>query len=117
MAAFRAGTLVIADWRDALPKEPNKRRPAIVVGSDELFDDAYPTVLLVPLTQDAQLAIPSLTVVIEPNAENGLAKRSFALAHFVAATSATRVRATPSRIALDELLEIRRKIALSIGLE
>ena len=117
MAAFRAGELVVADWRDALPKEPNKRRPAIVVGHDELFDEAYPTVILVPLTQDAKLAIPSLTVVIEPNAENGLAKRSFALAHFVAATSARRVRATSSRIAPEQLLEIRRKIALSIGFE
>ena len=28
---FAAGDIVLADWRDALPKEPNKRRPAIVV--------------------------------------------------------------------------------------
>jgi mRNA interferase MazF len=117
LAAFRAGELVVADWRDALPKEPNKRRPAIVVGNDELFDDAYPTMILAPLTQDARLAISGLTVVIEPNAENGLAKRSFALAHFVAATSATRVRATSSRITPEQLLEIRQKIAMSIGLE
>jgi hypothetical protein len=26
-----AGQIVLVDWRDALPKEPNKRRPAVVV--------------------------------------------------------------------------------------
>jgi mRNA interferase MazF len=29
MALFTTGDIVLADWRgDALPKEPNKRRPA-----------------------------------------------------------------------------------------
>jgi predicted transposase YdaD len=26
-----AGQIVLVEWRDALPKEPNKRRPAVVV--------------------------------------------------------------------------------------
>ena len=26
-----AGQIVLVDWREALPKEPNKRRPAVVV--------------------------------------------------------------------------------------
>ena len=35
---LRAGQIVLADWRgDALPKEPNKRRPAVVVEDDGLF--------------------------------------------------------------------------------
>ena len=59
MAAFAAGQIVIADWRDALPKEPNKLRPAIVVEDDRLFDPSYPNVILVPLTEDLRLAIPS----------------------------------------------------------
>jgi mRNA interferase MazF len=35
---LHAGQIVLADWRgDALPKEPNKRRPAVVVEDDALF--------------------------------------------------------------------------------
>ena len=57
--ALRAGQIVLADWRgDALPKEPNKRRPSVVVEDDGLFAPAYPNAILVPLTEDAALAIP-----------------------------------------------------------
>jgi mRNA-degrading endonuclease toxin of MazEF toxin-antitoxin module len=41
-----AGQIVLVDWRDALPKEPNKRRPAVVVEDRGLFDDAYPNLIL-----------------------------------------------------------------------
>jgi hypothetical protein len=52
---------VVADWRgDALAKEPNKPRPAVVVEEDGLFAPAYPNAILVPLTEDAALAIPDL---------------------------------------------------------
>ncbi len=54
---FRAGQIVIADWRDALPKEPNKLRPAVVVEKELLFAPNYPNVILVPLTDDDRLAI------------------------------------------------------------
>lgn len=108
---------MIADWRDALPREPNKLRPAVVVGNEKLFGDAYANVILVPLTQDAGLVIPSLSVTIDPDPDNGCPTRCYALANFVAATSTRRVRATMSRIAPGQLLEIRRKIALSVGLE
>ena len=117
MAPFFAGQLVIVDWRDGLPKEPNRIRPAVVVEDVDLFGPGYPNVLLVPFTRDAAFAMPDLSVAIEPTPENGLAERSFAVAHSVAATSKARVRATPSRITSDQLLEIRRKIALSLGLE
>ena len=39
------------------PPEPNKLRPAVVVQDCELFDPAYPTVLVVPMTGDLALAI------------------------------------------------------------
>jgi hypothetical protein len=53
---LRAGQVVLADWRgDALPKEPNKRRPAVVVEDDGLFAPGYPNAILVPLTDDAAL--------------------------------------------------------------
>ena len=117
LAEFSGGQIVIADWRDAQPKDPNKLRPAVVVEDEALFDTAYPNVILVPLTEDQRLAIPDLSVAIDPTPQNGCTKRCYALSHCVATTSAARVRPTASRIADAELLAIRRQIALAIGLE
>lgn len=117
MAAFTAGDIVIADWRgDTLPREPNKRRPAVVIEDAGLFAPDYPNVILVPLTEDAGLAITGLAEPIEPSAENGCTKRCFALAPFVACTSAARVRPTASRITAEQLAHIRRQVAEAIGL-
>jgi len=79
LAGFSGGQIVIADWRDALPKEPNKLRPAVVVEDEDLFDPAYPNVILVPLTEDQRLAIPDLSVVIDPTPQNGCSERCYAL--------------------------------------
>jgi mRNA-degrading endonuclease toxin of MazEF toxin-antitoxin module len=117
LAGFSGGQIVVVDWRDALPKEPNKLRPAVVVEDETLFDPAYPNVILVPLTEDQRLAIPDLSVVIDPTPQNGCTKRCYALSHCVASTSARRVRQTTSRIAEGELMVIRLQIALAIGLE
>jgi mRNA interferase MazF len=117
LAGFSGGQIVVADWRDGLPKEPNKLRPAVVVEDETLFDPAYPNVILVPLTDDQRLAIPDLSVAIDPTPQNGCTKRCYALSHCVATTSAKRVRQTTSKIAEDELMSIRRQIALAIGLE
>jgi mRNA interferase MazF len=114
---LRAGQIVLADWRgDALPKEPNKRRPAVVVEDDGLFAPSYPNAILVPLTEDAALAIPDLSVAIVPTVENGCSKACWAVSHLVATTAKARLRATPSRIAPEQLAAIRRQIALAIGI-
>ena len=89
----------------------------MVVEDETLFDPAYPNVILVPLTEDRRLAIPDLSVAIDPTSENGCTKRCYALSHCVATTSAKRVRPTLSRISADELSAIRRQIALAIGFE
>ena len=116
MAGFVAGQIVIADWRDALPKEPNRRRPAIVVEDNDLFAAAYPNVILVPLTSDAQLAIAELSVVIAPTPENGCAENCHALSHCVTTTSVSRITPTASQITPEQLARIRRQIGISIGL-
>jgi hypothetical protein len=75
---LKAGQIVTVDWRkdsedpaqDPQPPEPNKLRPAVVVKDTELFDPAYPTVLVVPMTGDPGLAIPDLTVVLQPSPSN-----------------------------------------------
>lgn len=115
---LRAGQIVLADWRgDALPKEPNKRRRAVVVEDDGLFAPSYPNAILVPLTEDAGLAIPDLSVAIAPTAGNGCSKPCWAVSHLVATTSKARLSATPSRITLEQLIAIRRQIALAVGIE
>ncbi|ACI99704.1 type II toxin-antitoxin system PemK/MazF family toxin [Rhodospirillum centenum] len=111
------GQIVLVDWRDALPKEPNRRRPAIVVEDADLFDPAYPNVILVPLTDDPGLAIPDLCVDIQPSAENGCSKPCFALAHHVTTTSKHRITVTGSHVSASQLSQIRHRIALAIGLD
>jgi mRNA-degrading endonuclease toxin of MazEF toxin-antitoxin module len=111
-----AGQIVLVNWRDALPKEPSKKRPAIVVEDSDLFDPSYPNLILVPVAEDPHLAIADLSVELPPTAENGCTKLSYALAHHVTTTSKQRVTLTPSRITDGQLTEIRRLIGLAIGL-
>ena len=116
MARFKAGAIVIVDWRGRpLPKEPSRLRPAVVVEDDELFDPGYPNILVVPLTTDQLLAIPGLAVTIDPAPDNGCKQRCFALAPSVTSVSVSRVRATASRIQADQLEELRKRIAEAIG--
>lgn len=117
MAGFAPGQIVIVDWRDALPKEPNKRRPAIVVEAGDLFGPSYPNVILVPISEDRESAPEGLSVVIDPTPENGCTKPCYALSAYPATTSKQRVRPTQSRITPEQLKLIRRQVALAIGLE
>ena len=117
MARFEAGAIVIVDWHGgARPKEPGRLRPAIVVEDDELFDPAYPNVVVVPQTNGDRLAIPGLSVTIDPAPDNGCVQRCFALAASVTSVSVSRVRGTESRVRPEQLLDIRRRIADVIGL-
>jgi mRNA-degrading endonuclease toxin of MazEF toxin-antitoxin module len=115
-ALFSPGCIVLADWRgDALPREPNKLRPAIIVEDSGLFDETYQNLIVVPLTSDQAFAIKSLSVEIAPSSENGCPATCWAAAYLVAATSKARITPTPSRITEAQLVSIRAKIALSIG--
>ena len=82
-----------------------------------LFAPTYPNVILVPLTEDAALAIPDLSVAVAPTAENGCSKPCWAVSHLVATTSKARLRAMQSHITPDQLTAIRRQIALVVGVE
>ncbi|TAM74054.1 type II toxin-antitoxin system PemK/MazF family toxin [bacterium] len=117
MSKFRAGQIVVVDWRDGKKLEANKTRPAVVVEDDELFDDSWPAVLLAPLTDEGPHVIRALSVPLDPSTENGCTKRCYVAAHLVTATAVSRVRATPSRVTEAELRSIREKIAQTIGLD
>jgi mRNA interferase MazF len=117
VARFKAGDIVIVDWRGgARPREPKKSRPAIVVEDDELFHPDYPNIIVVPLTSDARLVIPGLAVTIDPTPDNGCERQSFALTASVTSVSVSRVRATGSYIRAEQLADIRHEIAEAIGI-
>jgi hypothetical protein len=82
----------------------------------ELFDPAYPTVLVVPMTGDLALAIADLTVVLQPNASNGCKKVSYLLPQNLTCVAKTRIiAATESRISFSELQQLRQLVVLAIG--
>jgi mRNA-degrading endonuclease toxin of MazEF toxin-antitoxin module len=119
-----AGQIVTVDWRrdpldpaqDPHPPEPNKLRPAVVVQDTGLFDPSFPTVLVVPMTGDPELAIPDLTVVLEPSASNDCKKRSYLLPQQLTCVAKTRIRtATDSQISPAELQQLRQLVVLAIG--
>ncbi len=121
---LKAGQIVTVDWRkdpehpaqDPQPPEPNKLRPAVVVQDTELFDPAYPTVLVVPMTGDHALAIPDLTVVLQPSPSNGCKKVSYLLPQNLTCVAKTRITAaTKSQITPVELQHLRQLVVLTIG--
>ncbi|MGH7911468.1 MAG: type II toxin-antitoxin system PemK/MazF family toxin [Candidatus Dormibacteraceae bacterium] len=117
MSRPEAGSIVLVDWRGgALPREPTKRRPAVVVEDDGLFPEGYPNTLVVPLTRDSGLAYPSFAERIDPTPENAAERTCWALAHHVASVSLQRVTPTRSRVTPKQLGSIRRRIALALGL-
>jgi mRNA interferase MazF len=88
----------------------------VVVEDNGLFAPGYPNTILVPLTEDAGLAIADLSVAIASTAENGCVKPCWAISHLVATTSKARLQATQSRVTSEQLAAIRRQIALAIGI-
>ncbi|QNI65352.1 type II toxin-antitoxin system PemK/MazF family toxin [Synechococcus sp. A15-44] len=121
---LKAGQIVAVDWRkepadpaqDPQPPEPNKLRPAVVVQDTDLFDPAYPTVLVVPMTGDSALAIPDLTVVLQPCRTNGCKKLSYLLPQHLTCVAKTRITAvTQSEITPAELQQLRQLVVLTIG--
>ena len=121
---LKAGQIVAVDWRkepadpaqNPQPPEPNKLRPAVVVQDTELFDPAYPTVLVVPMTGDSALAIPDLTVVLQPCRTNGCKKLSYLLPQHLTCVAKTRITSvTQSEITSAELQQLRQLVVLTIG--
>jgi len=116
MSRHRAGSIVVVDWRGgALPQEPSRLRPAVVVEDHELFPVQYPNTLVVPLTRDEGLAHASFAERVEPTVDNGVQTVCWALAHHVTSVSLRRVDPTPTRITAEQLASIRRRITMAVG--
>jgi mRNA interferase MazF len=116
-----AGQIVTIDWRrdpldpaqDPHPPAPNKLRPAVVVQDTGLFDPSFPTVLVVPMTGDPGLAIPDLTVVLQPSASNGCQKRSHLLPQHLTCVAKTRICGANLQITPSEPQHLRQLVVLT----
>jgi mRNA-degrading endonuclease toxin of MazEF toxin-antitoxin module len=108
-----AGEIVVVDWRDALPRtgEPNKLRPAVIVGATRLYGSGLPFKVVVPLTSEPALAIVGASLRIEPRSANGCTEICYALSWNVQTVPRARLTATSSKITDDQLAEIRRQVA------
>jgi mRNA-degrading endonuclease toxin of MazEF toxin-antitoxin module len=111
-----AGEVVIVDWRgDRRPDEPGWVRPAIVVEASALFPEAYPNLLVVPLTRDERLVPPLFAERLDPDQATGVTEVCWALAHHVTSVSLTRVKATGRRVSDEQLVSIRDRVAAAVG--
>ena len=86
-----------------------------MVEDEGLFPEAYPNLLVVPLTRDEGLAFPSFSEQIDPTPENGMSETCWALAHHVTSVSMKRITGTASRVASDQMARIRGCITLAVG--
>jgi len=113
----KPGDIVVVDWRDSLAKsgEPNRRRPGILIGSPPYFGTGLPFEIVVPLTSEAELAIPGASLPIVPSRGNGCTKLSYALSWNVQAVPHARLTETRSRVTPDEVEIIRRQVAHCVG--
>jgi len=112
-----AGQILWIDFRkDALPKEPNKLRPGIVVEDSGLFALEFPNVVVVPCTTALTFEVLDLCVQIEPDKHNGFDRVNWAIAHNVTTASKARiVKETNYHISLQHLAEIRARIIETLG--
>jgi mRNA-degrading endonuclease toxin of MazEF toxin-antitoxin module len=116
VSRYPGGSIVIVDWRGgALPHEPGRSRPAVVVEDHELFQEQYPNTLVVPLTRDEGLAHRAFAEQIEPTADNGANETCWALAHHITSVSLRCVQPTTSRVTREQLASIRQRITIAVG--
>lgn len=91
------------------------RQPAIVVSSPRFFGTGLPFEIVVPLTGESALAIAGASTIIEPTAENGCTKRSYALAWNVQTVPHARLTETSSFVTQHDLGDIRALIGAAVA--
>jgi mRNA interferase MazF len=112
-----AGQIIWIDFRrDALPKEPNKLRPGIVVEDGGLFVEAFPNVVVVPCTTRLTFDVLDLCVELPPDERNGFDRTNWAIAHRVTTASKSRiVKETAYHVSPQHLALIQTRISETIG--
>jgi len=87
-----------------------------VVEDSRIFDEEHLNLIVVPITTDVNLAIPALSVAIDPSPQNGCKRRCYALAFNVTSVSGGRIKPTNGSVTGVQLHAIRQKIGICVGL-
>ena len=113
-----AGQILWLDFRrDAVPKEANKLRPAIVVEGSNYFDARFPNLVVVPCTTRLTYEVPALCVRIDPSESNGFDRLNWAVAHALMSVSKRRVvEVTENRVSDQLLAAIRKCLLVTLGM-
>ena len=97
----------------AVPGDFGKPRPALVVQSDHFAEHGTVTVLLISSTL---IDAPLLRVTVQPDAQNGLSKKSQIMIDKTMTLRRERIGA-PFGLASDQLmLEVSRLLAIFLGI-
>lgn len=107
---MRRGALVTV----ALQGDLGKPRPALVIQSD-LFNEAHPTVTLLPVTGEIRSA-PLFRVTVEPSEANGLKKVSQVMVDKPVSVRRDRIGKPFGNIEDETLLRVNRALAVWVGL-
>ena len=97
----KTGQIVTVDWRkepDPPPRIPNHLSPTSPHGAGGADDS------------DPALAIPDLTVVLQPRISNGCKKVSYLLPQNLTCIAKTRITATKWQITPTELQQLRQLV-------
>lgn len=96
-----------------LPGAYGKPRPALVVQSD--FFEALASVTVLPVTSELRAA-PLLRIPVEPDAANGLRKKSQVMVDKAQTVPRGKVGATIGKLHDDTLLAVDRAMAVFLGI-
>jgi mRNA-degrading endonuclease toxin of MazEF toxin-antitoxin module len=112
------GSIVVVDWRDDhIAPEPGKRRPAVVISNPAALAGLR-VLTVVPLTGQARLALPALSIRLEPSPKNGLIKPCFALAWNIQTIAFERIsEITAATITSDEVSALKRLLFEYLNLD
>jgi mRNA interferase MazF len=95
------------------PGAYGKPRPALVIQSD--YFEALASVTVLPVTGELRGA-PLLRIAIEPNADNGLRKKSQVMVDKAQTVPRAKVGATIGRLQEDILVAVDRAMAVFLGI-
>jgi len=109
-----SGDIVSLDFGMPTGREAGFARPAVVVTSQEILDEAATVVHVVPLT--TSLRGFGSEVVIEPDESNGLTTRSAVQCHQIRAISAGRLGQSVGNVGVVDLTTIRATIGLILDI-
>ena len=81
--------LWLVDFASPYPAEPAHHRPALIVGPPEVFGEALPFVIVLPLTTTRRGL--SFHIEVEPTPETGLAETSYVQCELVRSVNRNRL--------------------------